>query len=141
MDIMHHQSMRHQGVTNNPSVRIAFALFTEILLLSLFSFLVLLSVELLLPTFITERVNLALSFGSILILFFVHQWFASWLNIRLNTLSRLMQRLLFGTLALWVSILLLISLLKFHWIAIIILFSCLYILAYLFHKTPSMPPV
>lgn len=67
---------------------VAFAIFTEFLILATLGFLLLWSLEILLPTFVSARINLPLYLGGILSLFILHHAISVWLPQKINPLNR-----------------------------------------------------
>ncbi len=113
---------------------IFFALLTEFLILATLGFLMLLSLEMLLPTFISAHINLALCFGFILFLFACHHALSVWISQAIHITSRAFIWFLIILLTVWSIVLLSLSLLKFPLLAnIAILLTCTY-LGYLFRK-------
>lgn len=122
-------SLKHHKLTP-----VFFALLTEFLILATLGFLMLLSLEMLLPTFISAHINLALCFGLILFLFACHHALSIWISQTVQMTSRTFIWFLIILLTLWGMVLLSLSLLKFPLLAnIIILLTCAY-LGYLFRK-------
>ena len=108
-----------------------FALFTEFLILAALGFMALLSLETLLPTFVSARINLALTFGGLLSLFVFHHAISVWLSQKVNP----SKRPLIAALGLWSVALTILSLLKFPIPAIMIIISFCVLLGYFFRKT------
>lgn len=116
---------------------VIFALFTEFLLLATLGFLSLLSLEILLPTFVSSRINLALYFSGITSLFIFHHAVSVWLPQKIQNLNRSLVWLSTILLGLWGTTLLILSLLKFPALAIIIILLFCALLGYLFRKIYS----
>lgn len=112
-----------------------FALFTEFLILAALGFMALLSLETLLPTFVSARINLALTFGGLLSLFVLHHAISVWLSQKVNPSKRWITRPLIAALGLWSVALTILSLLKFPIPAIMIIISFCVLLGYFFRKT------
>lgn len=114
---------------------IFFALFTEFLILATLGFMFLLSLETLLPTFVSARINLALYCGALLALFIYHYAFAVWSSQKIQAPRGLFLWFLKIFLILWITTLLALSLLEFPLLASIVIFLLCGLLGYLFHKT------
>ncbi len=122
--------LKHHKITP-----LVFAIFTEFLILATLGFLLLLSLEMLLPTFVSARVNLSLYFTFIIFLFVFHHTVSIWLPQTIRPLNHLLSCFLIIWLGFWGSILLILSLLKFPIPAmVIVLFFCGF-LGYLFRRT------
>ncbi len=113
---------------------VIFALFTEFLILSTIGFMMLLSLDILLPTFISTRVNLAVVLGGILSLFVLHHAISIWLDRKIRSSNPLVIRTVRIFCSLWGIMLLLLSLLKFPTLALIMILGITGLLAYLFRK-------
>ncbi len=113
---------------------VAFAIFTEFLILATLGFLLLWSLEILLPTFVSARINLPLYFGGILSLFILHHAISVWLPQKINSLNRPLRWFLIIFLGFLSIILLLLSLLKFPIPAIVIILLFCAFLGYLFRR-------
>lgn len=98
---------------HHPKTLVAFALFTEFLMILLGGFMILFSLEILLPTFVSARINLALLLGVILILFLLHHFLSLWLSCPIRIPTRLFFFIPLSLLGLWGCILLALSLMKF----------------------------
>lgn len=115
-----------------PSPPVAWALFTEFILIALFGFAALLSIEMLLPTFVSARINLALCFGIILAAFVLHTFLSSQMKRETAQLSKSVFWLLASLFGLWGITLLALSLIKFPLVAgILIVLSVVICLALL----------
>lgn len=113
-----------------PSSSVAWALFTEFFLIALFGFACLLSIEMLLPTFVAARINLALCFGIILAAFVLHTFLSLSLKKELPPLPKIAFRLFAILLGVWGIALIALSLIKFPLIAgILIVLSIIAILS------------
>lgn len=121
--------LKHQRMTP-----VIFALFTEFLMLATFGFMVLLSLKILLPSFVSARVNLALFFGSILSLFVLHHALSVWLDQEIRSPKRYVVRTCGIFLGLWGITLLVLSLFKFPVLAVVTILLLCSLLAYLFRK-------
>ncbi len=113
---------------------VAFAIFTEFLILATLGFLLLWSLEILLPTFVSARINLPLYFGGILSLFILHHAISVWLPQKINSLNRPLRWFLIIFLGFLSTILLILSLLKFPIPAIVIILLFCAFLGYLFRR-------
>lgn len=118
----------------HPSVPVILALFTEFLFILLFGFAVLLSIEILLPTFVSARINLALCFGGILTLFMLHQVLLTAFHQNIHTPQRSFFFIFLALLGLWGGTLVLLSLIKFPPIIIGCILCLLALLGFLFRK-------
>jgi len=117
---------------------VIFALFTEFLTLAILGFMALLSLEVLLPTFVSARINLSFYFGIILALFISHHALSVWLALKIHPLNRQLRTFLVVFLGLWGTILIVLSLMKFPIVATIIICLTCALLGYLFRKTSSL---
>ncbi len=125
-------SLKHHRMTP-----VFFALFTEFLILALLGFITLFSIETLLPTFVSARINLSLIFGGILSLFILHHALSVWLSQSIHPPKRWIIRSLIAILGLWGATLVFLSLLKFPIPAAAIIVSICILLGYLFRKIYS----
>ena len=116
---------------------VAFAIFTELLILATLGFLLLWSLEMLLPTFVSAHVNFPLYFGGILSLLILHHAISVWLPQKINSLNRSLHWFLIILLGFWNIILLTLSLLKFPIPAIVIILLFCGFLGYLFRRIYS----
>lgn len=116
---------------------VAFAIFTEFLILATLGFLLLWSLEILLPTFVSARINLPLYLGGILSLFILHHAISVWLPQKINPLNRPLRWFLIIFLGFLSIILLILSLLKFPIPAIVIILLFCGFLGYLFRRIYS----
>lgn len=96
-----------------PGTAVIWALFTELLLISLFAFASLFSIEMLLPTFVSARINLAFCFGIILAAFVLHVFASLSLRIEITPLSKVVSFALMILLGCWGIALIALSLFKF----------------------------
>lgn len=114
----------------HPNSLVAFALLTEFLILSTFGCIALLTLEAILPTFISAHIPLPLLFGLLLILFMLHHQLGIWLSIKIRTPNRYILWALLTFLCLWSLCILLLSLLKFPILFTGIIFLALFALLY-----------
>ena len=96
-----------------PGSAVVWALFTEFFLIALFGFACLLSIEMLLPTFVSARVNLALCFGIILAAFALHTFVSVSQKRETTPLSKVGSLVLMIFLGCWGAALIALSLFKF----------------------------
>ncbi len=96
---------------------VVWALFTELLLIALFGFACLLSIEMLLPTFVSARINLALCFGIILAAFALHTFMSVAQKREVAPLSKISSLVLMMFLGCWGAALIALSLFKFPLVA------------------------
>lgn len=123
---------------NHKMTPVFFALFTEFLILVTLGFVALFSIETLLPTFVSARINLALYFGILLALFISHHALSIGLDLKIHTPSLPVRIFLIAFLSLWGIILIALSLLEFPILAIIIILLTCVLLGYLFRKIYSL---
>lgn len=96
-----------------PSQPVVWALSTELLLIALFGFACLLSIEMLLPTFVSARINLALCFSIILVAFALYTFVSLSQKREIAPLSKTASFVLMTLLGCWGAGLIALSLLKF----------------------------
>lgn len=96
-----------------PGSAVVWALFTELFLITLFGFACLLSIEMLLPTFVSARINLALCFGIILAAFALHTFMSVSQKRETAPLSKISSLVLMIFLGCWGVALIALSLFKF----------------------------
>ncbi len=119
---------------HHPLTRVALALLHEFLILALLAFLGLFTLEILLPTFVSARVNLGVCFAIILFLFIFEHGFAHWLSQTFAPLPRFLGWIFVVLFVLFGVALIGLSLLKFPPVAGFILFAFIGAIAYFFRR-------